>query len=111
MCEDYYSTQSYIVRLMFDIYNDKGAFIGCENWYLGKNRIVANVYEAQVFSSESKAITAFYQCYRPLVKDFIKNSNVDRQWDGFSHIEELYSKTIRTDQFDPFNINDVRRSY
>ena len=52
MREDMYSTRSYIVRLTFDVFNDKGTYKGCEDWYLGKGELVSNVYEAQIFQSE-----------------------------------------------------------
>lgn len=108
MREDMYSTRSYIVRLTFDVFNDKGTYKGCEDWYLGKGEIVSNVYEAQIFQSECKAVTTFYACYRTFIKKFVRESIVDRQWDGFSHVEKLYAHTIRTDQFDPFEVNNIK---
>ena len=108
MSENMYSTKNYIVRLNFDVFSGKGLFLGVENWYLGKSEIVSEVLDAQIFQSESKAVTTFYSCYRTFIKKFIQESIVDRQWDGFSHIEVLYSKPIRIDQFDPFEVNNVK---
>lgn len=105
-------TTSYVVRLMFDVYAQKdNSFLGIETLYLGKGEIVPEVYEAQLFCSETKASTVFHACYRALIKDFIKETydakTLMRQWDGFAHIDSIYIKIDRTEQFDPTEVNEV----
>lgn len=66
-------TTSYVVRLMFDVYSQKdNSFLGVETWFLGKGELVREIHEAQLFCSETKAITVFHDCYRTLIKNFIK---------------------------------------
>ena len=105
-------TTSYVVRLMFDVYAQKdNSFLGTETWFLGKGEIVPEVHEAQLFCSKTKASTVFHACYRTLIKDFIKKTYdtkvLVRQWDGFAHIDSIYIKIDRTEQFDPTEVNEL----
>ena len=102
-------SHSYVVALCFGVFTKKdNSFLGVETWYLGKNKIVPEVYEAQIFQSESKAITFFHACYKDVIKNFIASSdNLLRQWDGFVHINSIYIKPGRAEQFDPIDINNV----
>ena len=106
-------TTSYVVRLMFDVYAQKdNSFLGVQTWFLGKGKIVPEVHEAQLFCSKTKASTVFHACYRTLIKDFIKETYdaktlLMRQWDGFAHIDSIYIKIDRTEQFDPAEVNEL----
>ena len=108
----FYGTTSYVVRLMFDVYAQKdNSFLGTETLYLGKGEIVSEVYEAQLFCSETKASTVFHACYRTLIKDFVKKTydakSLVRQWDGFVHIDSIYIKIDRTEQLNPTEVNEL----
>ena len=105
-------TTSYVVRLMFDVYAQKdNSFLGVQTWFLGKGKIVSEVHEAQLFCSKTKASAVFHACYRTLIKDFIKETydakTIMRQWDGFAHIDSIYIKIDRTEQFDPAEVNEL----
>lgn len=102
-------SHSYVVAFYFDVFTKKdNSFLGVETWYLEKNKIVPEVYEAQIFQSESKAITSFHACYIDAIKNFIASSdNLLRQWDGFVHIDSIYIKPGRIEQFDPTGINEI----
>ena len=105
-------TTTYVIRLMFDVYAQKdNSFLGTETLYLGKGKIVSEVYEAQLFCSKTKASTVFHACYRTLIKDFIKETydakTLMRQWDGFAHIDSIYIKIDRTEQLDPTDVNEL----
>ena len=108
----FYGTTSYVVRLMFDVCAQKdNSFLGTETLYLGKGEIVSEVYEAQLFCSETKASTVFHACYRTLIKDFVKKTydakSLVRQWDGFVHIDSIYIKIDRTEQLNPTEVNEL----
>ena len=105
-------TTSRVVRLMFDVYAQKdNSFLGTETLYLGKGEIVSEVYEAQLFCSETKASTVFHACYHTLIKDFVKKTydakSLVRQWDGFVHIDSIYIKIDRTEQLNPTEVNEL----
>ena len=105
-------TTSYVVRLMFKVYTQKdNSFLGTETWFLGKGELVREIHEAQLFCSKTKASTVFHACYRNLISNFIKETyNAKffmRQWDGFAHIDSIYIKIDRTEQFDPAEVNEL----
>lgn len=109
----FYGTDSYVVRLMFDVYfQENNSFLGVETWFLGKGELVREIHEAQLFCSETKAITVFHACYRTLIKDFIKKvydaKIFVRQWDGFIHLDSVYIKPSGIEQIDPIEVNNVK---
>lgn len=107
--EYHFEAKGYIVRLMFDVFNNKGDYLGVESWYLEENDITPEFYRAQMFPAEEDASAYFYSNYQTVIKRFIRNCTgvVRRQWNGFAHIEQIYTKTVRADQYDPTNINNV----
>lgn len=107
--ESHPEPRGFIIRLMFDVFNNKGDFLGVESWYLGDDNVEPESYRAQMFFTEENAVGQFYSCYQTVIKRFLRSCTgvVYRQWDGFAHIEQVYTKTIRTDQFDPIDINNA----
>ncbi len=107
--EYHLEAKGYIVRLMFDVFNNKGDYLGVESWYLEADDVSPEFYRAQMFSTKENAAAYFYSCYQTVIKRFLRNCSgvVRRQWDGFAHIEQTYTKTVRTDQFDPADINNA----
>lgn len=105
--------QGFIIRLMFDVFNNKGEFIGTESGYWGENDFGDNdiepeIYRATMYSTEKSAVANFSICYKDVIKRFIRDSTViHRQWNGFVHIEQVFTKTVCTDQFDSIDINNA----
>ena len=93
--------KGFIVRLMFDVFNDKGDFLGVESWYLGEDELLPEAYEARMYPTKERASTEFCSCYKVVIKRFYSCTKaIRRQWDGFVHIEQVYTKTICTEKYD-----------